>query len=147
MSLSIALIFYDHHGRGRYIFEIADQVKYKVNFVHVIMVFLGTYFALEYTEFRHRKISMLKDIINHYFSPIISILIASSLLSIMVEVENLHHGYWVYSNWALGHTRLLTLPVTMFFAWPLNHVFFLSLFRALASNVSGQIWNCDLKKQ
>jgi len=58
MSLSIALIFYDHHGRGRYIFEMADQVNYKVNFVHVIMVFLRTYSVLECTEFRHKKISM-----------------------------------------------------------------------------------------
>jgi hypothetical protein len=89
-------------------FEIADRMNYKVNLVHMFMVFLGTYFVLKYTEVRHKKIS---------------ILIASPLLSIMVKVENLQHGYWVYSNWPLGHIRLLTLPVTMSFAWPLNHVF------------------------
>lgn len=146
IPMSMFLIFNGYLNQGGYIFDISTKVDYKVNFVNVIMMFLGAWFVLEYIEYRRKKTSLLKDIIHDYSSPLISILIASFLLAIIMELENIPHAYWVYTNWPMEQIRFLNLPITMFLAWPLHYIAFLSLFRAFTGKESDEIWKGDLIK-
>lgn len=106
VPLSIFLILKDYSTQGGYSFDIASPVEYKVNFVYVILIFLGAWFILEYIEYYRKKTSLLKDIFHNYFSPIIAIVIASFFLAIIMETENILHGYWIYTNWPLPHIQI-----------------------------------------
>ncbi|MBI4226191.1 hypothetical protein HY612_03720 [Candidatus Roizmanbacteria bacterium] len=144
--LSLILIFNDYLNQGGYIFDISKNTGYKVNFLIIIMIFVGIWFVFEYIEYKYKKTSLLKDIIHHYPTPLVSILVASFLLALVMEIENLYHGFWVYTNWPLEEIRFLNLPVIMLLAWPLHYVGFLSLFRAFTEKESDEIWRGDLIK-
>lgn len=144
--LSVILILKDYSARGGYIFSISRPVDYKVNFIYVITLFLGTWFLLEYIEYARKKTSLLKDIVHEYFAPLAAILIASTVLAVVMETENGSHAFWVYTNWPLERIKVLGLPVMVFVAWPLHYVTFLSLFRAFAVRELGAIWSGDLIK-
>lgn len=146
VPISVFLMFNDYSvAGGGYIFDIGKEVSHKINFVFVIMIFLGTWFILESVEYFRKKTSLLKDIFQHYFNPLIAILIASFVLAIIMETENILQGFWVYSNWPLANIKFLSLPITMLFiAWPLQYIFFLSLFRAFTEKESDEIWRGDL---
>lgn len=93
VPLSMFFILRDYSSGGGYIFDISNRVNYKVNFVYVIMIFLGVWFILECIEYFRKKTSLLKDIFHHYFNPLASILIASFILAIIMEVENIPFGF------------------------------------------------------
>ncbi|KKT35247.1 MAG: hypothetical protein UW24_C0012G0052 [Parcubacteria group bacterium GW2011_GWA2_44_12] len=144
--LSVFFMLRDYVPNGGYVFDISNPINYKVNFIYVITIFLGTWFVLESIEYFRKKTSLLKDIFHHYFNPLISILITSFVLAIIMETENIPHGFWIYTNWPFENIQLLNLPVTMFIAWPLHYVTFLSLFRAFTEKESDEIWRGDLLK-
>ncbi|TSC92613.1 MAG: hypothetical protein CEN91_391 [Candidatus Berkelbacteria bacterium Licking1014_85] len=146
IPLSVIFMLHDYFVQSGYIFDVSNPVNYKVNFVYVIAIFLGTWFVLEYIEYSRKKTSLLKDIFHHYSSSLISILIASFVLAIIMEFENIPVGFWIYTNWPLEHIRVFGLPLIMFIAWPLHYIVFLSLFRAFTEKESDEIWRGDLIK-
>lgn len=146
VPLSAFFMLRDYTINGGYIFDISNQINYKVNFVYVITIFLGTWFILECIEYFRKKTSLIKDIFHHYFNPLASILLASFILAIIMETENILHGFWRYTNWPFENIQFLNLPIMMFIAWPLHYVAFLSLFRAFTEKESDDIWKGDLIK-
>ncbi len=146
ISLSAFFILHDYTSNGGYIFDISNHVNYKVNFIYIITIFLGTWFVLECIEYFRKKTSLLKDIFHHYFNPLVSILIASFILAILMEMENISYSLWQYTNWPFENIQFLNLPVMMFLAWPLHYVAFLSLFRVFTEKESDEIWKGDLIK-
>ena len=136
----------DYMQNGGYIFDISNRINYKVNFIYVVTIFLGTWFVLESIEYFRKKTSLLKDIFHRYFNHLASILIASFILAIIMETENIPLGFWIYTNWPFENIRLLHLPIMMLVAWPLHYVAFLSLFRAFTEKQSDEILRGDLIK-
>src|SRR3989344_6195330 len=143
---SIFFMLRDYMQNGGYIFDISNRINYKVNFIYVVTIFLGTWFVLESIEYFRKKTSLLKDIFHHYFNPLASILIASFILAIIMETEIIPHGLWRYTNWPFENIQFLGLPVMIFIAWPVHYVVFLSLFRAFTDKESDEIWKGDLIK-
>ena len=146
VPLSAFFMLHDYTSNGGYIFDISSHTNYKVNFIYIITIFLGTWFVLECIEYFRKKTSLLKDIFHHYFNPLAAILIASFILAIIMETENIPYGFWQYTNWPFENIQFLNLPVMMFIAWPLHYVAFLSLFRAFTEKESNEIWKGDLLK-
>lgn len=146
VPLSAFFILSDYTSHGGYVFDISNQINYKVNFIYIITIFLGTWFVFECIEYFRKKTSLLKDIFHHYFNPLVSILIASFILAIIMETENIPFGFWRYTNWPFENIQFLNLPVMMFLAWPLQYIAFLSLFRAFTQKESDEIWKGDLIK-
>lgn len=138
---SIFLMLRDYSPN--YIFDIARPVTYQVNFLYILSMFLGTWFLLEYIEYRRQRLSLIKDMLHNFFSPLISILIASLSLAIIMESLNVPYGYWVYTNWPFEHITFLGLPVSMLLAWPIHYIAFLSLFRAFTGRESNMVWRGD----
>jgi hypothetical protein len=146
VPISIFLILQDYRSKGGYTFEITKAVDYRVNFTYVIALFLGVWFLLECLQYWRKKTSLIRDILHNHFSPLIAILVASMLLALIMETENIPHPFWVYTNWPYESVRFLGLPVMVFVAWPLHYIAFLSLFRAFTGKQSDEIWRSDLIK-
>ncbi|MEK7219495.1 MAG: hypothetical protein AAB687_02375, partial [Patescibacteria group bacterium] len=119
VPLSAFFMLRDYTINGGYIFDISNQVNHKMNFIYIIIIFLGIWFILESIEYLRKKTSLIKDIFHHYYNPLASILIASFILAIIMETENVFHGFWLYTNWPFENIQFLNLPIMMFIAWPL----------------------------
>ncbi len=142
--LGLVLLFHDYPGR--YVFNINSPNALHVTFLGVIMIAFGVWWCCEYIEYRHREMSFMKDIIRAYWNPLLAIVFATIIVGISSELINLRHGYWVYVNWPLQHTRFLGLPIIMLtVAWPLQFIMFLSLLRAITAKDSVDVWSVPIK--
>jgi|SRR3989344_249981 len=152
-SVGIALIMFgtvslisDYQNYGGYSFSINEITDYKVNFLYILSTFIGVVFVLELFEYTQHKTSFIKDLLHEYPIPFYSILIAFSVTALIMETENIPHHFWIYINWPYENIKFLGLPVSMFLAWPLHYLGFLSLFRAFTKEDSQEIWRGDLIK-
>lgn len=152
LGLSITIftsifIFIDYQNSDLALFSESDLVNitanYKASILYFFLLFAGFWFILEFIEYSRKKTSLLKDIIHNYFSPISAILIGSFILAVVMEVENIPLGYWIYTNVPLAEIKFIGLPILMFIGWPLHYILFLSLFRALTQKESDEIWSGD----
>ncbi len=140
-------IFIDYQNSKLALFSKHDLINvtanYKVSTHYFFLLFFGLWFILEFIEYSRKKTSLLKDIIHNYFSPICAILIGSFILAVVMEVENIPLGFWVYVNVPWAEIKFIGLPILMFIGWPLHYILFLSLFRALTQKESDEIWSGD----
>ena len=137
------LLLNDYSQQGGYRFNIASTISHKINFSYIILIFLGMWFLAESSEYSQRKTSLLKDIFHHYYVPFFAVLIASFVLAIAWKMQNTTHNFWIYLNWPLENLKILGLPMTMFLAWPLHYIAFISLFRAISDGLSKEVWSGD----
>lgn len=146
-SLAIFLMIRDYYlYQGKYVFEVIQNVTYKVNFGYVVMVFLGAWFILEAIEYYRKETSLIKDMIHGNFTPLWSIIIGSLVLAILMELTNEPLGYWIYTHWPWENYKLFGLPVSIYLAWPMQYVTFLSLYRAITTDQSDEIWKGEILK-
>ena len=148
LVIAATLFIQDYSGQTLRLGEVRDlnyqTSNYVLPFELIMLLVLSTWFILEYFEYREHKTSLIKDIIHHYPTPLISILLGSFVLAIMMESQNLIPKVWLYMNWPLPEITFIGLPVTMFLAWPLHYIGFLSLFRVFNRDESSEIWKGDL---
>lgn len=137
---STYLGYRDYARQGGYVFAINQPVYVMARFKYVLGLFLGSWFFLESIEYFKKRTSLIKDLMRGYFHPIIAIAVASFLLALVMETQNLPHNFWLYTNWPLPTARFLGLPVVMILAWPLHYIGFLSLFRAFSRKESVDVW-------
>lgn len=132
--------------RGGYVFELTKAVDYKANFGFILLMFFGTWFLFEAIEYFRKETSLLRDILHHYFTPLIAVVLASFGTALLMETQNFFAGAgaWVYANWPLQEVTFLGLPVVMFLFWPIHYIFFLSLWRAFSDKESDEVWKGDL---
>lgn len=90
---------------------------------------IGLWFFLEYLEYRHHQSSILKDIFEFKFRPLIGILITSFLIALIVEGLNFYYTGWSYKNLPLGNIKLLGTPIVAYVGWIPFVIIYLSFFR------------------
>ncbi len=143
ISAAITCAYIAYYNNGGYSFNISSPTSLYINFFIIISLFIGVWFLAEYFEYRKRKSSLIKDLLHHYRTPLIAIILGAITLALLMEISNLTYGYWEYINWPLSQHNIFGLPVVMiFFAWPLHYVMFLSVFRAITPAESIEIWRC-----
>jgi len=120
--------------------------NYVVPFGSIILLFFGFWFIFEFIEYKKRETSLIKDIIHHYPTPLISIIVGSFVFALIMESYNLLYKLWVYVNWPLENITLIGLPIMMFVAWPLHYIAFLSFFRVINREESSEVWKGDTIK-
>jgi hypothetical protein len=139
-------LYIDYSTVGTYYFSVNEILNYKVNFIFVLLAFIGLVFIFEFVEYRKRKTSFLKDLLHEYPVPLFSILFAFLVTALIMETVNTPNNFWVYLNWPYEHITFAGLPVSMLLAWPLHYLGFLSMFRAFSDENSVEIWRGDLIK-
>jgi len=117
--------------------------SFQVAFTEVMLLFLGIWFFLEWLEYYRKKTSLIKDIVHHYYTPLIAIVLGSMITSVFMELQNVPAGLWRYTNWPLSDFAVLDMPILIFIIWPLHYITFLSLFRAMTNKESAMIWQSD----
>ncbi len=132
----VILLSYDKGYR----FVIDSPLYLRTAFLGVLIVFLSVYLLLEYFEYRRRESSLLERLINRDYAPLVSILIASVVLSLVMEVQNAPLGFWRYFNLPGMDVLFLGVPVAVFLAWPLQYFAFLSFYRAFFEK-KDDVWN------
>jgi len=148
--VTIFLIIQDYSLQGNILFSFENINSKTSNYVcpygFIMLLFVSFWMVLEFVQHKLKKNSLIKDLIHGHFTPLISILISSFLLSIVLEALNLTHYLWEYVNWPFEGITFLGLPVMMFLAWPIHYILFLSLWRTLTNKQSEDVWKGDLIK-
>jgi hypothetical protein len=116
---------------------------FSINFRDVLLLFLGSWLVLEFLEFFRKRASLIRDILHGYYVPLIAIVLGSTALSFLMELQNSPGGIWRYTNWPLMSYTFLGLPVVVWLVWPLQYITFLSLFRVFTTKESNEIWRGD----
>lgn len=92
---------------------------------------IGFWMILEYIEYKRHEKSLLKDILEGYWNPLLAIVIGSLITSIVWENMNLGVNAWVYQNLPLGHISILGIPLAIILGWPALYIIYLSFYRAI----------------
>src|SRR5438876_3727205 len=71
--------------------------------------------------------SFLRSMTRGYWVPLAAILIASVVLSFIMETQNVMHGHWVYTHWPGPGARFAGVQDSVFVAWPLHYLLFLGV--------------------
>src|SRR3989338_181341 len=149
-SVAIILLYIDFKRQSLPFFlpenVYSEAPSFHVAFLEILLLFLGAWLLLEWIEFYRRKTSLLKDIMHHYYTPLIAIAAGSFITSVFMEAQNIPVGLWRYTNWPLSEISVFGVPVLTFIIWPLHYIAFLSLFRALTDKESQAIWRADTIK-
>lgn len=90
---------------------------------------LGLWLFLEYLEYKHHQKSMLKDLFELNFKPVLAVLITSFLLTLIVEGLNMYSTGWEYKNFPFASIKLLGIQIAVFFGWIPFIIVYLSFFR------------------
>jgi len=146
LSAGLLLAIFEYRSRTSCFFNLSIPIDCKINFIFILMIFLGVWFLLEFLEHYLKRTSLSKNILHGYFTPIIAIIICSFMLAFIMETQNLFYNYWIYFNWPLQHVLILKLPIMMVLAWPLHYIFFLSLLCTISKDLSKSIWRGDTIK-
>jgi hypothetical protein len=146
--LSAFLIYTDYSAQTA-AFVVTEDINqqtssYIVNFGHIMLIFFGLWFSLEFLEHLLKKPSLLKSTIHRNFIPAVAIIVSSFLFAVAMEYQNIFHELWQYFNFPLEGVTILGLPLTLYVAWILHYIFFLSLFRLMTDRESEEIWKGDL---
>lgn len=91
----------------------------------------GFWFILEYIEYKRHEKSLVKDILEGYWDPIVAIVIGSLITSLVWENMNLGVNAWVYQNLPLGSITIFGIPLAIILGWPALYVIYLSFYRAI----------------
>jgi len=90
----------------------------------------GLWFISEYVEYKRHERSLLKDILEGYWNPLVAIIVGSVVCSLVWEFLNIKTGSWLYKNLPFMNLEVLGIPVLVVVGWPALYVIFLSFYRA-----------------
>tara|TARA_Y100000310_G_scaffold311958_2_gene358770 strand:+ start:238 stop:1011 length:774 start_codon:yes stop_codon:yes gene_type:complete len=102
-----------------------------ISIISIGAVFLGLWFLAEYVEYQRMERSLLKDILDGYWTPLIAIVAGSVVLGLVWETMNLPVKAWIYTNIPLSNVQILGVPLLIIIGWPALFVIYLSSYRAL----------------
>ncbi|MBI1978577.1 MAG: hypothetical protein HYS62_00780 [Candidatus Aenigmarchaeota archaeon] len=100
---------------------------------------LGLWFISEFVEYTRKERSLIKDVIEGHWTPIISIIIGSIVTGITWELLNLPVKAWIYTNIPFSNLTLFGIPITIILGWPFLFVVYLSFYRAIFKG-NDRVW-------
>jgi hypothetical protein len=77
--------------------------------------------------------------VRRYWVPFAAIVLAAAVVSVMMELPNVHR-YWAYAHFP-GPAVPGGLPLAMFLAWPLQYVVFLAVPSAILPGLAAVFWH------
>lgn len=92
---------------------------------------LGCWFILEGVEYRQYKRSLLKDMFEGYWNPLVAIIITAFITGLSWEFLNTVDYSWRYTNLPLSGVQIAGVPVAVIAGWVPLFVVYLSFYRAV----------------
>jgi hypothetical protein len=100
----------------------------------------GAYAIFDYLSFIFGKSTLLKDIYTRRLQPLAVIVLAALGGIIFTELLNVPLQIWTFSNWPLGHLRLLNIPLLAWLSWPVQFIALLTMLRLALKEKDIDIW-------
>ncbi len=82
-------------------FEINKNIDIPVNVWYLVVMWLGLFFIMEFSCYFFNKETLTRDLIRGDLVPLISIILASIICIILVEIFNYPFQIWTFTNWPL----------------------------------------------
>lgn len=118
---------------GAYVFSVNTFID--LNDLNVLLgvglLFGSAVLILEFILYLSAKQSFVLTLIHGYFNPTLAIILASVVLIIFMEGQNMLLLFWEYKNVLFEDIQLLSLPILGVIAWPIHYVFLINLFRLI----------------
>lgn len=121
-------------------FEVNKSTNLEVPFWFIVFPLIGFFFIFEYLCFKQGKETLTRDILRLNLIPSLSILIATALALLFIEITNSPFQVWVFDNWSFNDVALGNIPLMAFLAWPFQFLTFLSILRYLIEEKKIDIW-------
>lgn len=103
-----------------------------------VLFFLFLFF--EYLEYERHETSLIFELFKGDLIPLISILIASLVCSLLYEGFVVPTGVWKYANIPFQDIKLFGIPALVIVFWPFQYFALLSFYRILFKKETEKIW-------
>lgn len=128
----------------RFVLDVSHVKVPYISFWDIMLVFVSSFFVLEFIEYKKHRTSFLKDTLHGYLNPLLAIILCSVILGLYMETQNVPIGVWYYTNWPLQDFTIYHIPVVVYLiGWPAHYIFFLSFYRAFGDRRSSVIFSGD----
>jgi hypothetical protein len=105
-----------------------------------LLAVLGLWLGAEWVLSRSGRPSLLGAVMRGYWGPVVAILLASVVLSPVMELPNSVYDHWAYQNFPADGVRLVGVPVMVFVAWPMQYLVLLLLPSLIAAELAEIFW-------
>lgn len=103
---------------------------------------MGIWFILEGFEFPRKRTTLLSDILDGNFRPLLAIFIVAVPVAFLSEFFNIIAPvqHWIYFGIPWKHITILNVPVSLLLSWTVMYILFLSL-ENIIIRTDEVIWN------
>lgn len=112
---------------GGYAFNALTQSSYGPPLVYIMLACVGLWAVAEALLYAAQKPSLLRSLLHGYFVPVLAVLVAAVVTSVVWESQNAMVDYWVYTHWPWPDLRLFNVQLSVLLSWPLHYLVLVSL--------------------
>lgn len=128
-GLVAALFGYAVHGG--YYFNALSAGEYAPALRYILYCCAGLWLLGEAVLYARQATSLVHATLRGYVVPLLAILLASTVLSLVWESQNAVVDYWVYTRWPWPDMKVLDVQVSVLLTWPVHYLPFTMLAAAL----------------
>lgn len=121
-------------------FEINRYLNMSINIWYPILMWFGLFFIMEFICYFLGRETLTRDLIRGNFVPFISIILASLMCVLFVEVFNYPFQIWAFANWPMDQVKLLNIPLIAYLVWPMQYLILLPLIRIFDGKNIENVW-------
>jgi hypothetical protein len=114
-------------AHGGYIFASTSRVTEAPPFSVVMQAFLGVLLVAEWALHRRGALSFAGALVRGYWVPAAAVVVASLLLSLILESQNATHHFWLYTHFPGPGAGPFGAPLSVMASWPFQYLVFLLL--------------------
>jgi hypothetical protein len=140
LIVAIWLYFHWYAQSSKFPFTIATVTIHAPPFAYGLLAFAGLWLLAEWALRRRGSPSLIGAAAGGYWVPPAAIVVASVILSVVMEPQNAVHRLWAYQHFPWPGSAFAGVPLSVFAAWPLQYVTFLVLASLLAPKLAGLFW-------
>ncbi len=108
--------------------------------VNLFMLCISIWFIFEYLEYQRREDTLLLHIFKGDFTAFLSIIVASLITSVVMEIFNLPIKIWIYTNVPYYNIVFLGVPIVVLFLWPFQYLLFDCFYHFIYKKETEAIW-------
>lgn len=121
-------------------YEVFARVDMPINIWMVFFSWLSVFFVLEYACYTLKRETLTRDLIRGNFLPLISIIGASAICIVFVELFNTPFHIWVFHNWPYQSTQFMSIPIVAYLVWPSQYLLLLPIIRLFDGKNEENVW-------
>lgn len=137
-SLFLFLHWYAHHGGPA--LAVTTATADAPPFAYPLLAMAGLALAAQWVLHRQCRPSPLAGAEAGYWTPLVAVVGASLILSLVMETQNAVHHHWMYTHFPAAEVALGGVPLTVYAAWPLQYLVFLLIPSLIRPELAGLFW-------